>query len=292
VEPAQPDILPTTVLTGFLGSGKTTLLRRALVDPGFTDTAVIVNEVGAVAIDHYLVDFVEGAVLELPGGCLCCAVREDLARTLRDLLDRRDAGTLRPFRRIVIETSGLADPAPILYTLGADPTLDACLSLSRVVTVVDAQNGAKTLARFAEATRQAAMADALVISKTDLAPMTAELNATLAALNADAERIIGQDATDPGLVLFRPHTSPPPLAAEGFGDRREARHRQLHDRAPWHGRSPEFCQGLGRTRWRLRQRSAAGQRPRRLRRSGRSAGARPGGPAHDVCAGMARWLAG
>ena len=83
-------ILPTTVLTGFLGSGKTSLLRRALVDPGFTDTAVIVNEVGAVAIDHYLVDFVEGAVLELPGGCLCCAVREDVARTLRDLIDRRD----------------------------------------------------------------------------------------------------------------------------------------------------------------------------------------------------------
>jgi G3E family GTPase len=224
VEPAQPDILPTTVLTGFLGSGKTTLLRRALVDPGFTDTAVIVNEVGAVAIDHYLVDFVEGAVLELPGGCLCCAVREDLARTLRDLLDRRDAGTLRPFRRIVIETSGLADPAPILYTLGADPTLDACLSLNRVVTVVDAQNGAKTLARFVEATRQAAMADALVISKTDLAPMTAELSSTLATLNADAERIIGQDANDPGLVLFRPHPSPPPLATERAGDRQEAVH--------------------------------------------------------------------
>src|ERR1700684_2554825 len=107
------DTLPTTVLTGFLGSGKTTLLRRALADPGFTDTAVIVNEVGAVAIDHYLVDFVEGAVLELPGGCLCCAVREDVARTLRDLIDRRDAGAVRPFRRIGIECSRLADPAPI-----------------------------------------------------------------------------------------------------------------------------------------------------------------------------------
>src|ERR1700684_178953 len=157
------DILPTTVLTGFLGSGKTSLLRRALLDPGFTDTAVIVNEVGAIAIDHYLVDFVEGGVLELPGGCLCCAVREDLARTLRDLIDRRDAGTVRPFRRIVIETSGLADPAPILYTLGAAPILDARLSLGRVVTIVDAENGAATLARFAEATRQAALADTLVI---------------------------------------------------------------------------------------------------------------------------------
>ena len=196
------DILPTTVLTGFLGSGKTTLLRRALADPRFTDTAVIVNEVGAVAIDHYLVDFVEGAVLELPGGCLCCAVREDVARTLRDLIDRRDASEVRPFRRIVIETSGLADPAPILYTLGADPMLDARLALGRVVTVVDAETGAATLSRFAEATRQAAMADAIVISKTDLALVSAELDRALTALNPNAERIIGQDSDDPGNILF------------------------------------------------------------------------------------------
>jgi G3E family GTPase len=207
--------LPTTVLTGFLGSGKTTLLRRALADPRFTDTAVIVNEVGAVAIDHYLVDFVEGGVLELPGGCLCCAVREDVARTLRDLIDRRDAGSVRPFRRIVIETSGLADPAPILYTLGADPMLDARLSLGRVVTVVDAQNGGETLARFAEAARQAAMADALVISKTDLAPVGDALTAALAALNSGAERIKGRDIDHPGSVLFSPHPNPPPLAGEG-----------------------------------------------------------------------------
>jgi G3E family GTPase len=203
VDSAPPDrILPATVLTGFLGSGKTTLLRRALADPGFTDTAVIVNEVGAIAIDHYLVDFVEGGVLELPGGCLCCAVREDLARTLRDLIDRRDSGAVRPFRRIVIETSGLADPAPILYTLGADPMLDACLKLGRVVTVIDAETGAATLARFAEAARQAAMADALVISKTDIAPVSDTLEVALAAINPQAERIVGQEASDPGRVLF------------------------------------------------------------------------------------------
>src|ERR1700749_2977427 len=174
------ETLPTTVLTGFLGSGKTTLLRRALRSPALSDTAVIVNEIGEIAIDHHLVDFVEGTVLELPGGCLCCAVREDLAQTLRALIDRRDAGDVRPFCRIVIETSGLADPAPILYTLGADPMLDARLSLGRVVTMVNAETGPVTLSRFAEGARQAALADSLVISKTDLAPVSPALEGALA----------------------------------------------------------------------------------------------------------------
>src|SRR5690242_667222 len=92
------DLIPLTLLTGFLGSGKTTLLRRALTDPAFSDTAVVINEIGEIAIDHYLVDFVEGEVLELPGGCLCCAVREDLAQTLRSLIERRERGEIRRFR--------------------------------------------------------------------------------------------------------------------------------------------------------------------------------------------------
>src|SRR5205814_7682620 len=167
------DTVPVTLLTGFLGSGKTTLLRRVLSAAEFSDTAVVINEIGEIAIDHYLVDFVEGNVLELPGGCLCCAVREDLAQTLRSLIERRDDGEIRRFRRIVIETSGLADPAPVLFTLGTDPMLAQRLRLGRVVTMVDAIEGAGTLDRFAEATRQAAVADALVISKTDLAPFGA-----------------------------------------------------------------------------------------------------------------------
>ena len=150
----ETETLPTTLLTGFLGSGKTTLLRRALVSPELADTAVIINEIGEIAIDHHLVDFVEGNVLELPGGCLCCAVREDLARTLRGLLERRDAGEIRRFRRIIIETTGLADPAPIMFTLGTDPMLDHRLRLAAVVTLVDAVQGAETLDRFAEAARQ------------------------------------------------------------------------------------------------------------------------------------------
>jgi G3E family GTPase len=222
--PAQ-DIVPVTLLTGFLGSGKTTLLRRALTAPAFADTAVVINEIGEIAIDHYLVDFVEGAVVELPGGCLCCAVREDLAQTLRSLIERRDGGELRRFRRIVIETSGLADPAPILFTLGADPLLDQRLRLARVVTVVDAVTGAATLDRFSEAARQAAVADALVISKTDLAPLSEALAARLAALNPAAERISGAAALDPAAVLFAgsrsPHPNPPPQAGEG-GTRRDA----------------------------------------------------------------------
>jgi G3E family GTPase len=199
---AEPETLPTTVLTGFLGSGKTTLLRRALVSPAFGDTAVVINEIGEIAIDHHLVDFVEGSVLELPGGCLCCAIREDLARTLRSLLDRREAGEIRPFRRIVVETTGIADPAPILFTLGADPMLDHSLHLAGVVTLVDAVSGAQTLDRFAEAARQVALADTLVITKTDLVPLGPELRRRLDAINDRAERIVAVKTEDAGAVVF------------------------------------------------------------------------------------------
>ncbi len=221
---SEPETLPTTVLTGFLGSGKTTLLRRALASPALADTAVIINEIGDIAIDHHLVDFVAGEVLELPGGCLCCAVREDLARTLRGLIDRREAGEIRRFRRIVVETTGLADPAPILFTLGADPMLDHCLRLARVVTLVDAVHGADTLDRFAEAGRQAALADVLVVAKTDLAPFGPELARRLDALNDRAERILAAEAADPGAVLFgapgrpaAPAIPTAPIAAHSHG---------------------------------------------------------------------------
>ena len=211
----EPETLPTTLLTGFLGSGKTTLLRRALVSPELADTAVIINEIGEIAIDHHLVDFVEGSVLELPGGCLCCAIREDLARTLRGLLERRDAGEIRRFRRIVIETTGLADPAPILFTLGTDPVLDHSLRLAGVVTLVDAVSGAETLDRFAEAGRQAALADLLVITKTDLAPLGPELRTRLDRINDRAALILAAEACDAGAVLFGvPGRTAPAMPAE------------------------------------------------------------------------------
>ena len=212
----EPETLPTTLLTGFLGSGKTTLLRRALVSPQLADTAVIINEIGEIAIDHHLVDFVEGNVLELPGGCLCCAVREDLARTLRSLLERRDAGEIRRFRRIVIETTGLADPAPILFTLGADPMLDQCLRLAGIITLVDAVQGAETLDRFAEAGRQAALADTLAITKTDLAPLGPDLVRRLDRINDRAERILAAEVPDAGAVLFgtAPRATAPVMLTE------------------------------------------------------------------------------
>ncbi len=220
----EPETLPTTVLTGFLGSGKTTLLRRALTSPALADTAVVINEIGEIAIDHHLVDFVEGSVVELPGGCLCCAVREDLARTLRGLLDRRADGDIRAFRRIVVETTGLADPAPILYTLGADPMLDHCLHLAGVVTLVDAVTGAGNIDRFAEAARQVALADTLVISKTDLAPFGPELASRLDRLNDRARRLPAGAAEDPGAVLFgaggrtaAPVLEAAPVAAHSHG---------------------------------------------------------------------------
>ena len=125
--PVPAQRLPFSVLTGFLGSGKTSFLSRVLASPGFMDTAVIINEFGAIGLDHLLLEAVDQDVVELPNGCVCCAVRQDLADTLYMLLRRLARGEHRPFRRIVLETSGLAEPAPILYTLSADAFLEASL---------------------------------------------------------------------------------------------------------------------------------------------------------------------
>ncbi|MCC7272035.1 MAG: GTP-binding protein [Alphaproteobacteria bacterium] len=182
--------IPVAVLTGFLGSGKTTLLRRILADPRYAGTAVIVNELGAVGLDHDLVARSEEDLVALATGCLCCSVRGDLVRTLLELEARRAAGGVPPYGRVVIETSGLADPAPILHALMTDADLGAGHALDRVVTVVDALHGEATLDRHPEARRQAALADRIVVSKTDLAGgIPAELAGRLAALNPMAPRL-------------------------------------------------------------------------------------------------------
>ena len=160
--------IPVHVLTGFLGAGKTTLLARALRSPALADTAVIINEFGDVSLDHFLVERADEDIMELRGGCLCCQIRGDLVATLEDLLRRRDNGRVQPFRRVVIETTGLADPAPVLHAVMLHPYLAMRYALSAVITVVDAIHGSRTIDTHIEAMRQVAIADRIVITKTDL----------------------------------------------------------------------------------------------------------------------------
>jgi G3E family GTPase len=178
-------VTPITLLTGFLGSGKTTLLNHVLSDAAHGDTAVIVNEFGAIPVDHALVRKSSENVVVLPSGCVCCRVAGDLVNALRELHFQRAANAIPPFRRAVIETTGLADPAPILATLIEMPVVAARYSLAGVVTTVDGEHGMRTLDAHAEALKQAAVADRLVITKADLvSPATLDaLQARLAALN-------------------------------------------------------------------------------------------------------------
>ncbi len=198
------DRLGVVLVTGFLGSGKTTLISALLAHPAMGETAVLVNELGEVAIDHHLVRQVDERTVVLDSGCICCTLRGDLQDELRDLLARRARGELAPFRRVVVETTGLADPAPVLSTLVGEPLLRHQYAVEAVVTTVDALTGEATLDRQIESVKQAAVADTLLVTKADAAApagVTA-LEARLRALNPVAPiRRVSFGAIAPDVLL-------------------------------------------------------------------------------------------
>jgi G3E family GTPase len=167
---ASREFTPVTLVTGFLGSGKTTLLQLILREPAFSDTAVLINELGDVALDHHLLERIDETMVVLKSGCLCCTIRGELAAAIRELHEKCALGLVPPFRRLVIESTGLADPFPILSTVQADPVLRHHFSLDNVVTTVDAVNGMYHLDAYPESAKQVAVASQIVVTKTDLAP--------------------------------------------------------------------------------------------------------------------------
>lgn len=214
--------LPLVVLTGFLGAGKTTRLNRWLTDPALAETLVIINEFGAVGLDHLLVEEAPGDMVLMAAGCLCCTIRGDLVATLEDLLRRRDNRRIQPFRQVLIETTGLADPLPILQSILQHPYLSKRFSVAALVTLVDAVHGVATLETHAEARRQVALADRLLITKAELAPAAdrARLLAALAALN-------------PTIPVLE--SEPPDFAAGLFAGRFEPWQQGDGDIATWLG---------------------------------------------------------
>ena len=191
--------VPVSILTGFLGAGKSTLLNRILKDPDMRDAAVIINEFGDVGIDHLLVESSGDAIIELSDGCLCCTVRGELVDTLANLMDAMQTGRIRPLKRVVIETTGLADPAPVMQSIMGNPVIANNFDLDGVIAVVDAVNGLQTLDNHEEARKQVAVADRLIVSKTGIegAATAGALESRLRALNPRAQ-MLNADSEEAG----------------------------------------------------------------------------------------------
>ncbi|PDS79716.1 GTP-binding protein [Rhizobium sp. L43] len=235
---ALNDRIPVTILTGFLGAGKSTLLNRILKDPVMKDAAVIINEFGDVGIDHLLVESSGDSIIELSDGCLCCTVRGELVDTLANLMDAVQTGRVKPVKRVVIETTGLADPAPVMQAIMGNPIIATNFELDGVVTVVDAVNGLQTLDNHEEARKQAAVADRLIVSKKSMAggaDGTDALEKRLRALNPRAA-MMDADSTDAGsaMVLVNGLYDPATKIADvgrwlHDEDAHEAHHHHSHD---------------------------------------------------------------
>ena len=215
------DVLPVTLVTGFLGSGKSTLLADVLHGDAAKDTAILINEFGEVGLDHLLVGEVDARTVLLDNGCVCCSIRGELKEALVTLFSQRARGDLPPFSRVVLETTGLATPAPIVATLLADPVIRSHYALNATVTVVDALNAAQQRARHPEWLAQVSAADRLLISKSDLVDPTdiAALTRTLAALNPAAEVVVRASAADKVDMLFAPASSTDMMRRLGSGQR-------------------------------------------------------------------------
>jgi G3E family GTPase len=183
-----PAFTPVNLVTGFLGSGKTTLLQRLLREPALADTAVLINEFGEVGLDHHLLERIDDTMVLLQSGCLCCTIRGELSEAIKDLQSKRERGLIPAFRRLVVESTGLADPFPILSTIQADPVLKHHFRLGNIITTIDAVNGMAQLDRQPESVKQVAVADRLVLTKTDLvdAPTIETLTTRLRQLNPGA----------------------------------------------------------------------------------------------------------